>query len=87
MSKLFRTLRAFIGAQEFCLHASTPTEALPHGNRQADHATLLSLHWALPGSEGWVTTEQLRDIALRRGEKFCIKDLDGVGVRAVSVTW
>lgn len=91
MSKLFRTLRAFIGAQEFCLHASTPPEALPHGNRQADHATLLSLHWALPGgprnADHYATTEQLRDIALRRGEKFCIKDLDGVGVRAVSVTW
>lgn len=87
MSKLFRTLRAFIGAQEFCLHASTPPEALPHGNRQADHATLLSLHWALPGNKGWATTEQLRDVAKQRGEKFSIADMEGVGARARPVTW
>lgn len=87
MSKLFRTLRAFIGAQEFCLHTSTPPEALPHGNRQADYSTLLSLHWALPGSKEWVTTEQLRGVAKQRGEKFSIVDMEGVGTRGRPVTW
>lgn len=91
MSKLFRTLRAFIGTQEFCLHTSTPPEALPHGNRQADHAMLLRLHWALPGgprnADHYATTEQLRDIALQRGEKFSITDTEGVGARARPVTW
>lgn len=88
MSKFFRTLRAFVGKQEFCLHTSTPSDALPHGNRKVEHDDVAALRWAWPGAgDGYATTEQLRHLAKQRGVAFSIVDLEGVGARGVPVTW